>query len=88
MYYSEESGRLAETLKDSPGAFLVHCDQRIQEEIKRSGEVLMTFEPCWDDIIKTTEKSLLEGRLKWLSLGMSTLRGLSSYACYTDAEKA
>lgn len=69
-YYSDESERLAEYMKDAPGEFLVHCDQRIKEEEQRSGEVLMTFEPCWSDIIKATEKSLLEGRLRWLSLGM------------------
>ena len=78
VYFSEESKRLAGVLKDSPGEFLLHCDQRIKEEVQRCNEVLLTFKPCWNDINKTTEKALLEGQLRWLSLGTKSSTSSSS----------
>lgn len=68
-FYENESDRLSTIMKDNPGEFLVHCAERINEENVRSREALSGFEFCWHDISKAIEKSLLDGRLTWLSLG-------------------
>ncbi|KAI5118667.1 hypothetical protein M0805_001040 [Coniferiporia weirii] len=69
-FYTAESERLAGTLKDEPGAFLISCDERFTEEKGRSREVLGRFEADWAEIRRATEKALLEDRLRWLSLGI------------------
>ncbi|KAH8111451.1 Cullin-domain-containing protein [Phellopilus nigrolimitatus] len=71
-FYTDESERLAVLLKEERGNFLVNCFERIEEERVRSREVLANFESDWSDVFKATEKSLLEGRLRWLSLGIVT----------------
>ncbi|KAL5534761.1 hypothetical protein ACEPAG_1225 [Sanghuangporus baumii] len=71
-FYSDESERLAETLKDDQNGFLRHCADRLQEEERRSSEVLSGFEGDWTEIQKTTERALLDSRLHWLSLGIKS----------------
>lgn len=71
-FYSEESEQLAITLKQDQNAFLAHCAERLQEEERRSSEVLAAFECDWSEIQKAAEKALLESRLRWLSLGISS----------------
>ena len=71
-FYSEESKSLAETLTEDQNGFLGHCAERLQEEERRSSEVLSGFEGDWAEVQKTAERALLEDRLQWLSLGVKS----------------
>lgn len=63
---------MAESLKDDQNAFLRNCAERLEEETRRSAEVLVAFESDWPQIQKTAETALLEGRLHWLCHGITS----------------
>ncbi|EPQ61295.1 Cullin-domain-containing protein [Gloeophyllum trabeum ATCC 11539] len=63
-FYTAESQALYETC-DSARDFAKECKIRIQEEEQRAREVLSP--KSWDEVRKTTERQLLNSRLKWLA---------------------
>ncbi|KAL0950552.1 hypothetical protein HGRIS_007358 [Hohenbuehelia grisea] len=66
-YYAAESNTQAEEMRHDAKAFLKHCNQRVEEEQKRSMEVLSAG--SWGVVREATERALLEDRLQWVSEG-------------------
>jgi len=69
-FYVTESTKLAESMAGDPKGFFKHAYQRIEEENKRSQDVLPIG--SWSLVREKTERALWSGRLEWLATG-STL---------------
>ncbi|KAH9920321.1 Cullin-4B [Fomitopsis serialis] len=64
-YYEAESAERAEVLRGDARDFLKHCEARRKEEEQRAKAVLP--ESSCQEIVHTTDKALLTGRLDWLA---------------------
>lgn len=64
-FYTEESTKLAESMKNDPKGFFKHCKLRIDEEDARSRAVLPVG--SWSVVREVTEEGIWPGRLEWLS---------------------
>ncbi|CAK5279938.1 unnamed protein product [Mycena citricolor] len=64
-YYTAESVRLAEELKDEPKQFFAHIRTRIDEEAQRSQQLLSV--ESWKLMRDATTISLLTGRMSWIA---------------------
>lgn len=64
-FYTAESKKLSDQPDKNAREFIVHCDERIEQEMRRGKEVLM--ESSLGVVRSETEHALLEGRLKWLA---------------------
>ncbi|KAH9836648.1 Cullin-domain-containing protein [Rhodofomes roseus] len=64
-YYEAESTERTEALRGDARDFLKHCEARCREEDQRAKAVLP--ESSLHEILKTTDKALLTGRLDWLA---------------------
>ncbi|KZT68852.1 Cullin-domain-containing protein [Daedalea quercina L-15889] len=65
IFYEAESTERAERLSGDAREFLKHCEVRRTEEEQRAKALLP--ESSWHDIVQTTDKALLTGRLDWLA---------------------
>ncbi|EIM91856.1 Cullin-domain-containing protein [Stereum hirsutum FP-91666 SS1] len=71
-FYTAESSKLAAEETRNAREFIVHCDARIAQEMKRAEEVLP--KSSWAIVRSRTEYALLEGRGGWLAQdGMKAL---------------
>ncbi|KAF8879952.1 Cullin-4B [Infundibulicybe gibba] len=66
-FYTNESAKSAESMKNNPMAFFKHAHLRIEEEIQRSKTLFPVG--SWAIIRETTERALWTGRVQWLSNG-------------------
>ncbi|PCH33173.1 Cullin-domain-containing protein [Wolfiporia cocos MD-104 SS10] len=64
-FYTAESAELAVTLKDKAEDFLQHCGKRCSEEDQRVQDLLP--EASRAEVLGTTKRALLLGRLEWLA---------------------
>lgn len=64
-FYTQESAECAESLKSNARDFLEHCRARQIEERKRAQELLP--EDSVPDVVDTTNRAMLVGRLDWLA---------------------
>lgn len=66
-FYINESTEFVQKAKNTATDFLHHCDVRRTEEQKRVEDILPNF--IKQEVLDTTDRALLSGRLDWLSKG-------------------
>lgn len=78
-FYTAESIECTGVFRNNAREFLKHCETRRTEELRRAQDLLP--ESSWSEVIDTTDKALLTGRLDWLAKdGTPFLRTFMSVA--------